>query len=142
MNNFKFFLLYLFTYKWKIAQFETSQITNKNSKYMEIINPLKVENNINLINSIYLGQGLNISNNPFIYQESNETIFSANAINISSTKDDVKKDNDIYYPINFFYLVFISDDKIFYLSKSNCLIMFKFNGHTFERYEFQHEENR
>ena len=94
------------------------------------------ENNINIINKLYLGLGLKISEVPYIYidESDNKTYLSANCFTIKTIKEGNKtglmektqeEEKTIYYPISFLYNVFYENNTIFYLDSNSQLNVYK-----------------
>ena len=101
------------------------------------------EKNINSINNLYFGQGIAISETPFIYIDEKEkkNYLSTNCFIIESYSDNKNNSKMICYPISFLNLIFYSNNLLFNLDSNNRLIVFKFEKDSFDRYEFQQKQH-
>ena len=84
------------------------------------------EQNINIVNKLYLGLGLKISDVPYIYigEKDNNTYLSANCFIIETKEEEPKIIN---YPISFLYQVFYHNNLLFHLDSNNQLNVYKFD---------------
>ena len=98
------------------------------------------ENNINSINHLLFGQGLKISDTPFIIKEENsdKNILAVNQIHIKSKLDD----KTICYPKKCINIVFYHENCIFYLGENNTLEMYKLMPNKVEKYLIPHDKNK
>ena len=98
------------------------------------------ENNIKSINSLYLGQGIKISDVPFIIKDekSNKNYIAVNQINIKTQMEE----KIIYIPKKYLYLVFYFNNSIFYINRNNTLIIFKFESDKCLKFEIEHKKNQ
>ena len=83
------------------------------------------EQNINIVNKLYLGIGIKISDIPYIYMKENDNniYLSANTFTIINKDKEV----EINYPISFMYNVFYHDNFLFYLEENNELRVYEFD---------------
>ena len=90
------------------------------------------ENNINSTNSLLFGQGLKISDTPFIIKEENsgKNFLAVNKIHI---KSDIV-DKTICYPKRCVNIVFYHENCIFYLGENNTLEMYKLKQNNVEKF--------
>ena len=84
------------------------------------------EKNIQVINKLYFGLGIKITDIPYIYMsQSDDNIYlSANSF-IIENKDKIIK---ISYPTSFIYKVFYHDSLLFYMDINNQLHVYKFDA--------------
>ena len=96
------------------------------------------EKNINSINHLLFGQGLKISDIPYIIKEENsdKNILAINRINIKSDKVD----KTICYPKKCIHIVFYHENSIFYLTQNNILEIYKMEENKMVRYSIQHNK--
>ena len=99
------------------------------------------QDNIDTINNLYFGQGIMISDIPYIYRSESEkkNYLSTNCLLISSGNNNDKK-KMICYPESFLHLVFFHDNLLFYLNLQNNLIVFKFENKVYFKYEYQQRQ--
>lgn len=97
------------------------------------------ESNIKSINNLYLGQGIKISEVPFIIKEdkSNKNYIAVNRINIKTQIEE----KIVYIPKKFIYIVFYFHNSIFYINKNNSLLIFKFESDKCIKFEVQHKKD-
>ena len=97
------------------------------------------ENNINSMNRILFGQGLKISDTPFIIKEENsdKNFLAVNKIHIKSQLVD----KTICYPKKCVNIVFYHENCIFYLGENNTLEMYKLMSNKVEKYLIPHDKN-
>ena len=90
------------------------------------------ENNINCINHLLFGQGLKISDIPYIIKEekSDKNILAINRINIKSNIVD----KTICYPKKCIHIVFYHENSIFYLAQNNTLEIYKLEKNNIAKY--------
>lgn len=119
---------------------------NKNKKIYYDIHQFKgniFQDNINTINNLYFGQGILISDIPYIYwsESDKKNYLSTNCFSINSgSKDDNEK--MICYPESFLHFVFFYDNLLFYLNHQNNLILFKFENKKYMKYEYQQHQEK
>ena len=96
------------------------------------------ENNINSMNSLLFGQGLKISDTPFIIKEENsgKNFLAVNQIHIKSQIVD----KTICYPKKCVNIVFYHENCIFYLGENNTLEMYKLMENKVEKYLIPHDK--
>ena len=94
------------------------------------------EKNISSINDMYFGQGIQISDTPFIILDENDQqkLLSAYSFIIESKNGEIKK--VIYHPETFLQLIFHYDNLLFNLNSRNKLVVFKLENNQFYKYEF------
>lgn len=94
------------------------------------------EQNIDKINSIYFGQGLKISDTPFIILDvkDNQKYLSAYSFQLFTT--DGKEIKTIYYPENFIKLAFYHNNVLYNIDSKNNLVVFKFEKDACNKYTF------
>lgn len=97
------------------------------------------ENNINSMNRLLFGQGLKISDTPFIIKEENsdKNFLAVNKIHIKSQLVD----KTICYPKKCVNIVFYHENCIFYLGENNTLEMYKLMSNKVEKYLIPHNKN-
>ena len=97
---------------------------------------ISFENNINSINHLFFGQGLKISDIPFIIKEENsdKNILAVNQINIKSSLID----KTICYPKKCIHIVFYHENSIFYLTKNNTLEIYKLESNKIIKHTIPH----
>ena len=97
------------------------------------------ENNINSMNRILFGQGLKISDTPFIIKEENsdKNFLAVNKIHIKSQLVD----KTICYPKKCVNIVFYHENCIFYLGENNTLEMYKLMSNKVEKYLIPYNKN-
>ena len=98
------------------------------------------ENNINSMNRLLFGQGLKISDTPFIIKEENsdKNFLAVNQIHIKSKLVD----KTICYPKKCINIVFFLENCIFYLGQSNNLEMYKLMSEKVEKYLIPNDNNK
>ena len=98
------------------------------------------ENNINSMNSLLFGQGLKISDTPFIIKEENsgKNFLAVNQIHIKSQIVD----KTICYPKKCVNIVFYHENCIFYLGENNTLEMYKLMENKVEKYLIPHDKSK
>ena len=98
------------------------------------------ESNIKSINNLYLGQGIKISDVPFIIKDekSNKNYIAVNQINIKTQMEE----KTIYIPKKFLYIVFYFNNSIFYINRNNTLIIFKIESDKCLKFEIEHKKNQ
>ena len=98
------------------------------------------ENNINSMNGLLFGQGLKISDTPFIIKEENsgKNFLAVNQIHIKSQIVD----KTICYPKKCVNIVFYHENCIFYLGENNTLEMYKLMENKVEKYLIPHDKSK
>ena len=98
------------------------------------------ENNINSMNHLLFGQGLKISDTPFIIKEENsyKNYLAVNKIHIKSALVD----KTICYPKKCVNIVFYHENCIFYLGENNTLEMYKLMANKVEKYLIPHDMSK
>ena len=96
------------------------------------------ENNINSTNRLLFGQGLKISDTPFIIKEENsdKNFLAVNKIHIKSDLVD----KIICYPKKCVNIVFYHENCIFYLGENNTLEMYKLMQNKVEKFLIPHDK--
>ena len=99
---------------------------------------ISFENNVNSINHLYFGQGLKISDIPFIIKEENsdKNILAVNWIKIKSQTFD----KTICYPKKCIHIAFYFDNSIFYLTENNTLEIYKLGKDKITKHIIQQNE--
>jgi hypothetical protein len=97
------------------------------------------EKKINYINHRVFGQGLKISDIPYIIKEENsdKNILSINRINIKSNTVD----KTICYPKKCIHIVFYHENSIFYLTQNNTLEIYKLEKNNIAQYSIPHNKD-
>ena len=98
------------------------------------------ENNINSVNHLLFGQGLKISDIPFIIKEekTHKNILAVNRISINTDLVD----KTIFYPKKCVNIVFFHDNCIFYLAHNNYLQIYKLESNNIVKYFIPHNKNK
>ena len=98
------------------------------------------ESNIKSVNNLYLGQGIKISDVPFIIKEekSNKYYLAVNQINIYTQMEQ----KTIYIPKKFLYIAFYFNNSIFYINRNNTLIIFKIESDRCLKFELEHKKKQ
>ena len=96
------------------------------------------ENNINIINKLYLGLGIDINKNQFIYinEKDGKTYIAANRLKIIKKNKNIK---EINYPCTFLELVYHFENNLFYINEKNKLTIFKLEENKINEYYFSKE---
>ena len=94
------------------------------------------EQNIDVINNIYFGKGVKISDTPFIIIDikDNQKYLSAYSFQLFTT--DGKEIKTIYYPENFVQLAFYHNNVLYNIDSKNNLVVFKFEKDICNKYTF------
>lgn len=94
------------------------------------------QENVNSINKLYFGQGLKLSDVPFIFKNEKDKKYylSVNEFEIFSKKEN--KSQFIYLPENFINQVFYYDGLLFFVSQNYKLLVFKIGKSFCERFFF------
>ena len=97
------------------------------------------EKNINSINHLLFGQGLKITDIPYIIKEekSDKNILAINRINIKSNIVD----KTICYPKKCIHIVFYHENSIFYLTQNNTLEIYKLEENNIKKYSIPHNKD-
>ena len=101
---------------------------------------ISFENNINSINHLFFGQGLKISDIPFIIKEENsdKNILAVNQIKIKSSLID----KTICYPKKCIHIVFYYENSIFYLTKNYTLEIYKLESNEIIKHTIPHIKDK
>lgn len=96
------------------------------------------ERNIKSINNLLFGQGIKISNLPFIYFDEKEkkNYLSAHQFIFNLSPDPII----FYLPRNFLYTIVYFDHLLFYLDSKSILYVFKFEEKTYTKYTVNKNE--
>ena len=89
------------------------------------------EKNINLINRMYFGHGINITNNPFVtLSEKDQNYYlSVQCFKISKDKKVIK---EVFIPGSFLQLVFNYENLLFHITPENKLFILKLNKDSYQ----------
>ena len=94
------------------------------------------QDNINSINKLYYGQGLKISEVPFIFKNENDNKYYISAHKIELLSKDGKRIKLIYFPENFLNQVFYHDNLLFFFNSNYTLVIYKIENKSCKRYIF------
>ena len=94
-----------------------------------------IKDNINTINKIYFGQGIRITETPFIYRRQSDGKYYLSAFKFSIEQEEGKKSKVFYYPINFLNLTFYHANCLFFLRTIKILDLFKFEKDSYTKYQ-------
>lgn len=94
------------------------------------------QDNINTINKLYYGQGLKISEVPFIFKNENDNKYYISAHKIELLSKDGKRIKLIYFPENFLNQVFYHDNLLFFFNSNYTLVIYKIESKSCKRYFF------
>ena len=114
------------------------QINSQKNLYYELggFKGNTFQDNINSINRLYFGQGLKISELPFLFKNDKDNNYYLSAYKIKIIPKESEASKTIYYPANFVNPVFYYDNFIFFISSNYTLIGFKIEKNLFKRYDF------
>ena len=95
------------------------------------------EKNINLINNMYFGQGINITDNPFITlsEKDQNKYLSVQQFAIKKDKDTVLK--EVFIPGSFLQPVFYYENILFHVTNENKLLVVKLDEKSYTIFTFQ-----
>ena len=95
------------------------------------------EKNINLINRMYFGQGINITDNPFVTlsEKDQNKYLSVQCFRIKTKDKAVIK--EVYIPGSFLQLVFNYENLLFHITPENKLLVLKLNKDSYQMLLFQ-----
>ena len=90
------------------------------------------EKNINLINRMYFGHGINITDNPFVtLSEKDQNYYlSVQCFKISKDKKVIK---EVFIPGSFLQLVFNYENLLFHITPENKLFILKLNKDSYQK---------
>ena len=125
---------------------ESNTIQAKNTKIYYDYASFKgntFEENVKSINSLLFGQGIKISDSPFIYldEKDKKNYLSATQCSIEASSNS----HIFYFPRNFLYVVLYFDDLLFFLDKQSRLNVFKFEENCYKKYiidKFSQKESK
>ena len=114
------------------------QINSQKNLYYELggFKGNTFQDNINSINRLYFGQGLKISELPFLFKNDKDNNYYLSSYKIEIIQKESEASKTIYYPANFVNPVFYYDNFIFFISSNYTLIGFKIEKNLFKRYDF------
>ena len=95
------------------------------------------EKNINLINRMYFGQGINITDNPFVTlsEKAQNKYLSVQCFRIKKANKEVIK--EVFIPGSFLQLVFNYENLLFHITPENKLLVLKLNKDSYQMLLFQ-----
>ena len=95
------------------------------------------EKNINLINRMYFGQGINITDNPFVTlsEKDQNKYLSVQCFRIKKANKEVIK--EVFIPGSFLQLVFNYENLLFHITPENKLLVLKLNKDSYQMLLFQ-----
>ena len=95
------------------------------------------EKNINLINRMYFGQGINITDNPFVTlsEKDQNKYLSVQCFRIKNANKEVIK--EVFIPGSFLQLVFNYENLLFHITPENKLLVLKLNKDSYQMLLFQ-----
>lgn len=95
------------------------------------------EKNINLINRMYFGQGINITDNPFVTlsEKDQNKYLSVQCFRIKTKDKAVIK--EVFIPGSFLQLVFNYENLLFHITPENKLLVLKLNKDSYQMLLFQ-----
>ena len=98
------------------------------------------EKNINLINRMYFGQGINITDNPFVTlsEKDQNKYLSVQCFRIKKANKEVIK--EVYIPGSFLQLVFNYENLLFHITPENKLLVLKLNKDSYQKLLFQNNK--
>ena len=88
------------------------------------------QKNIEVINKLYFGQGLQISELPFVFKNEQDEKYYLSAYRFKIQFLNEMNEKEIYYPENFLNLVFYYNNLIFFLFPNNEISVFELNEKT------------
>ena len=94
------------------------------------------QDNINSINKLYYGQGLKISEVPFIFKNENDNKYYISAHKIELLSKDGERVKLIYFPESFLNQVFYHDNLLFFFNSNYTLVIYKIENKSCKRYIF------
>ena len=91
------------------------------------------EKNINLINRMYFGQGINITDNPFVTlsEKDQNKYLSVQCFRIKKANKEVIK--EVYIPGSFLQLVFNYENLLFHITPENKLFILRLNKDSYQK---------
>ena len=91
------------------------------------------EKNINLINRMYFGQGINITDNPFVTlsEKDQNKYLSVQCFRIKNANKEVIK--EVFIPGSFLQLVFNYENLLFHITPENKLFILKLNKDSYQK---------
>ena len=98
------------------------------------------EKNINLINRMYFGQGINITDNPFVTlsEKDQNKYLSVQCFRIKKANKEVIK--EVFIPGSFLQLVFNYENLLFHITPENKLLVLKLNKDSYQKLLFQNNK--
>ena len=98
------------------------------------------EKNINLINRMYFGQGINITDNPFVTlsEKDQNKYLSVQCFRIKTKDKAVIK--EVFLPGSFLQLVFNYENLLFHITPENKLLVLKLNKDSYQKLLFQNNK--
>ena len=95
------------------------------------------EKNINLINRMYFGQGINITDNPFVTlsEKDQNKYLSVQCFRIK--KEDKTVIKEVFIPGSFLQLVFNYENLLFHVTPQSKLLVLKLNKDSYQMFLFQ-----
>ena len=95
------------------------------------------EKNINLINRMYFGQGINITDNPFVTlsEKDQNKYLSVQCFRIK--KEDKTVIKEVFIPGSFLQLVFNYENLLFHVTPQSKLFVLKLNKDSYQMFLFQ-----
>ena len=117
---------------------DKSKVAKEPSLYADIggFKGFSFQSNIDSINKLYFGQGLALSEIPYIYKSEKDGKYylSAYCFKIIDAKGETSR--EIYYPETFLNLVFYHDETIFFVNSNNDLSVYKIDKKSCMKYKF------
>ena len=95
-----------------------------------------VQNNVDSINKLYFGLGLSLSDTPYIYKNEKDGKHHPGAYCLRIISEKENNIKNIYYPANFFNLIFYHDNMIFFIKSNNELSLYKLEDKSCINYNF------
>ena len=98
------------------------------------------EKNINLINRMYFGQGINITDNPFVTlsEKDQNKYLSVQCFRIKTEDKAVIK--EVFIPGSFLQLVFNYENLLFHVTPQSKLLVLKLNNDSYQKLLFQDKQ--
>ena len=117
---------------------DKSKVAKEPSLYADIggFKGFSFQSNIDSINKLYFGQGLALSEIPYIYKSEKDGKYYLSAYCFKIIDADGKTSGEIYYPETFLNLVFYHDKTIFFVNSNNDLSVYKIDEKSCMKYKF------
>ena len=117
---------------------DKSKVAKEPSLYADIggFKGFSFQSNIDSINKLYFGQGLALSEIPYIYKSEKDGKYYLSAYCFKIIDADGKTSGEIYYPETFLNLVFYHDKTIFFVNSNNDLSVYKIDEKSCMKYMF------